>query len=229
MAQKLTFNEIMRRITGGPETYSAESQSLSSKGSKTGTVRKIKTENGNYTAAQDWTGIIKADDQFIYYADGTVAALIEVDPISLSLLDDQGRESLVEKLADHYNSLQFNFQIQTAQRAVDLTATINSVETLMHNTSDATRRQLLSKKVDYLKMVMTNMESVETYYLIVLYGTAKKIPDLHRQIQVVKRAHANAGLKARDVHGPEITKTLASLYKQAPGASAAPALAFLTQ
>ena len=154
--------------------------------------------------AQAWVRHQVADvtGGLLHRGDGSLVAVVQIEPANLALLSDRERAQRVASLHEALQGVRDAYQILVLPRPIDLDAYLRHLEELLHDT-DPRRRRLLAQYLAYVRSLVGSGQALERrFYLLLPLGPAEArrkgaAADLTQRAREIVAALERASLHAR--------------------------------
>ena len=104
---------------------------------------KKKKLTAEQITAQEFTNVLNIQNNYLYTRDGYVIGYIKILPVSVGLLSQREKETLVKQLTAELSVEKEPFHFLAISRPVDMQPLLESYAHLRNETSDPYRRELL--------------------------------------------------------------------------------------
>ena len=180
-------------------------------------------------SAQDWLPFKDIVGNAIHKRDGSMVAVLRVDPLNISLKSDHEKQRIISAVHETLNGQREPVQIICLPRALDLDQYLSSLNDRLKNTTDNLKRRLLAEYVRYVAGLVTEGDVLERRYYILLEQKPGAGKRQNQREELQKRCHEFAGnlgasgLRVQMCGDPEIIDLLFSFlaplqaaYESAP-------------
>ncbi|MGA2502099.1 MAG: TraC family protein [Tepidisphaeraceae bacterium] len=180
-------------------------------------------------SAQDWLPFKDIVSNAIHKRDGSMVAVLRVDPMNISLKSDHEKQRIISAVHEAINGQREPIQIICLPRALDLDQYLSSLNDRLKNTTDNLKRRLLAEYVRYVAGLVTEGDVLERRYYILLEQKPGAGKRQNQREELQKRCYEFAGslgasgLLVRMCGDPEIIDLLFSFlaprqaaYESAP-------------
>lgn len=131
--------------------------------------------------AQEFTNVLNIQNGFLYTRDGDVIGYIKILPVSVGLLSQREKETLVKQLTAELSVEKEPFHFLAISRPVDMQPLLESYAHMRDQTSDPYRRDLLRKEMENLSDFTFGNEIVERQFFF--YLSMKNEEDVERELK----------------------------------------------
>lgn len=138
-------------------------------------------------STQEWIPFKDIRNNLLFRKDNSIVAFVRVQPVNLNLLSVKERKRKVKQLEEVLNGIDYNYQIYSIPKPVDLDAYIMKLENLRSDTEDVTKKRLLGIYIKQAVAKATGGEAVERQFYILIDHKLTKKPQLDEQV-VLQRA-----------------------------------------
>ena len=142
---------------------------------------KKKKLTAEQTTAQEFTNVLNIQNNYLYTRDGYVIGYIKIIPVSVGLLSQREKETLVKQLTAELSVEKEPFHFLAISRPVDMQPLLESYAHLRNETSDPYRRELLRKEMENLSDFTFGDEIVERQFFF--YFSMKAAEDVERDFR----------------------------------------------
>ena len=157
-----------------------------------------------HATAQNWLRAEVADvvGGLIRRGDGSLVAVLEIEPANIALLSDRERAQRITALHEALQGVRDAYQILALPRPIDLDAYLRDLDRLLAE-ADPGRRRLLGEYARYVRRVTGSGEAMERrFYLVLPLAGAEArrkgaAGDLLQRAVEVSTALGRADLRAR--------------------------------
>ena len=125
---------------------------------------KKKKLTAEQITAQEFTNVLNIQNNYLYTRDGYVIGYIKILPVSVGLLSQREKETLVKQLTAELSVEKEPFHFLAISRPVDMQPLLESYAHLRNETSDPYRRELLRKEMENLSDFTFGDEIVERQF-----------------------------------------------------------------
>lgn len=149
-----------------------------------------KTVNSSkYT--EDWVpvknianGMIELDNKFKVTG-------VKIRPRNIFILDKSTQDNIIASLKSFYDTLDFEFWLISADRPVDISSYLATLQVQYNQVTDARLRKLISQDIEKANMFMRNNVTDTEFYILF----KEKNPDLlQKRLRTVMLGLTNCGL-----------------------------------
>jgi hypothetical protein len=119
-------------------------------------------------SAQDWLPIKDIVNSAMHKRDGSMVAVLRVDPMNLSLKSDTEKQRIISAVHEAINGQREPLQIICLPRALDLDQYLSSLNDKLKNTASNMKRRLLAEYIKYVASLVTEGDVLERRYYILL-------------------------------------------------------------
>lgn len=166
---------------------------------------------------QSWTRIADIKDNVIQLEDNSIIAIVEVLPISLKLLSGKDKDRKIEEFAGLINSIDFNYQIETIKKTVDLDPYLESLKEAHRKATDYTRRSvILENTIKDINNIVQSSSAKEIKYFIVVsqrYNKPENVEKLNMQVDKIMDIFSTAKMYPKRLRNVELEQTLALFFQ----------------
>ena len=119
-------------------------------------------------SAQDWLPFKDIVGNAIHKRDGSMVAVLRVDPMNISLKSDHEKQRIISAVHETLNGQREPVQVICLPRALDLDQYLSGLNERLKNTTDSLKRRLLAEYVRYVAGLVTEGDVLERRYYILL-------------------------------------------------------------
>jgi hypothetical protein len=180
-------------------------------------------------SVQDWLPFKDVAGGAIHRRDGSMVAVLRVDPLNISLKSEGEKQRLISAVHEAINGQREPIQIICLPRALDLDSYLASLNDSLKNTTDNLKRRLLAEYIRYVAGLVTEGDVLDRRYYILLEQKPGAGKRHNQREELQKRCYEFAGnlgasgLLVRTCGDPEIIDLLFSFltprqaaYESAP-------------
>lgn len=138
-----------------------------------GTAKKPPAPAPGQDTLQRWLPVKDVSGGLILRQDGTLVAVIRVEPAPFSLLSDRERERRIAAAFEAFQGLGGTAQVISLPRPLDLDAYISDLEARLAE-ADGARKTVLRAYLSYVRGLAAAGTAVERRFYVLLPGEAKK-------------------------------------------------------
>lgn len=146
------------------------------------------------SSAQDWLPFKDAAGHFIYRRDGHLVAVLQIEPINISLKSNNEKRRIISAVHEAWNGLQYPIQILVLPRPVDLDQYLAQLQEKARETVNIVRKRLLQDYVHYVTTVVRGGEALERRYYLLL----SQAPGKQSKEELIQHAYELANNMSRD-------------------------------
>jgi hypothetical protein len=144
-------------------------------------------------SAQDWLPFKDIFSGAMYKRDGSIVAVLRVDPLNISLKSEGEKQRIISAVHEAINGQREPFQIICLPRALDLDHYLSSLNDRLKNTTDNLKRRLLAEYVRYVAGLVTEGDVLERRYYLLLEQKPGSGKRQNQGEELQKRCHEFAG------------------------------------
>lgn len=159
----------------------------------------------NYT--EEWLPIRQILNGMMQTETGEIVTGIKVSPKNIFILDSGTQNSIISKLQNFYNSLDFEFWLIIADRPVDISVYLAKLQAMYNNTQDPIRRKLILQDINKGNLFTSaEYNVVDTEYYILF--KEKRMELVQKRIHNLISGLANSGLQSMQVSNDDLRMIL---------------------
>lgn len=129
---------------------------------------------------------------------------IKVYPKNIFIMDESDQFSVIDRLKDFYNTLDFEFWLVIADRPVDISVYIAQLQMQYNNAKDPVIRKLINEDLRKADDFSEDVSDVEFYFLF----KEKNIEMIQKRIRLMINGLANAGLTSSQATNDDLRSIL---------------------
>lgn len=129
---------------------------------------------------------------------------IKVYPKNIFILDENDQFSVIDRLKDFYNTLDFEYWLVIADRPVDISVYIAQLQMQYNNAKDPVIRKLINEDLRKANDFNDEVTDVEFYFLF----KEKNVEMIQKKIRLMINGLANAGLVSSQATNDDLRSIL---------------------
>lgn len=129
---------------------------------------------------------------------------IKVYPKNIFILDENDQFSVIDRLKDFYNTLDFEYWLVIADRPVDISVYIAQLQMQYNNAKDPVIRKLINEDLRKASDFNDEVSDVEFYFLF----KEKNVEMIQKKIRLMINGLANAGLVSSQATNEDLRSIL---------------------
>lgn len=163
----------------------------------------MKTQKNRYTG--DDIPIKEIKNGTVVLTNNQKVTGVKIMPRNIFILDQLTQDSIIYNMRNVYNLIDYEFWIISADRPVDISGYLASLELLYNNVTNQAKRKLIMADINKANMFMNNNVVDTEYYLLF----KEKSDDLiQKRIRNLINAFAGAGLIASQTTNEDLRTIL---------------------
>ena len=127
------------------------------------------TQTQGVQSAQAFLNVKDIRGRVLYTKDDHVFAYIRVSPISIDLLSDGEKKTLISNLSSELSTLDNPFKFFCISRPVDISGLIDEFMELYSKTTDEVQKALLEQEIKLYKHFALSGETIERQFYMVIW------------------------------------------------------------
>lgn len=173
-------------------------------------MRKKKKEklSKRQVTAQEFTNVSDIQNGILYTKDGFMMKYIRILPVSVGLLSNREKKTLIRQLTSQLSVEKKPFHFLAIGRPVDMQPLLEQYERLRMQTSDPCRKRLFREEMQTVSEFTFGNEVVERqfYFYISEQNKEDKKEDLIKHANEFSECFESAGIKTEILDDPEIIR-----------------------
>lgn len=161
------------------------------------------TNNSKYT--EDWIPVKNIANGMIELNNKMKVTGVKIRPKNIFILDPNTQANTIASLKSFYDTLDFEFWLISADRPVDISNYLASLQILYNNSTDAKRIKLINQDIEKANMFMQENVTDTEYYILF---KDKKDDVLQKRIRTVILGLSNCGLESMQVSNNDLRVVL---------------------
>lgn len=129
---------------------------------------------------------------------------IKVYPKNIFIMDENDQFSVIDRLKDFYNTLDFEYWLVIADRPVDISVYIAQLQMQYNNAKDPVIRKLINEDLRKANDFNDEVTDVEFYFLF----KEKSVEMIQKKIRLMINGLANAGLVSSQATNDDLRSIL---------------------
>lgn len=134
--------------------------------------KKVQQDTRTLTA-QDFINVKDIRGSILYGKDNTIFAYIKLAPISLDLLSENEKKTIMRRLTAELSTETRPFKFIGISRAIDISRLLHDLQDTYAQSEDMKQRHLLLEQVKYISDFATTGEVVERQFYIIIWSGIK--------------------------------------------------------
>ncbi len=146
-------------------------------------------KNSKYT--EDWLPIRNIANGMIELDNRARVTGVKIKPRNIFILDSQSRNNIISQLRVFYDSIDFEFWLISADRPVDISNYLATLQIQYNNEGDPRIKKLISQDIEKANVFMRNNVTDTEFYILF----KEKNPDMiQKKLRTLMMGLSNAGL-----------------------------------
>ena len=164
-----------------------------------------KSKKSKYT--EDWLPVRNITNGMIELDNKLKVTGVKVKPRNIFILDDNMRNNIISQLRVFYDSIDFEFWLISADRPVDISSYLATLQIQYNNENDPRIKKLISQDIEKANMfTRDNVTDTEFYILF-----KEKTPEaIQKKIRTLMMGLSNAGLESAPTSNTDLRVLLDS-------------------
>ena len=159
-----------------------------------------KTNSGTrYT--EDWVPVKNISNGMIELDNKTKVTGVKIRPRNIFILDQITQDNIIASLKTFYDTIDFEFWLISADRPVDISGYLASLQILYNQTTDARIIKLINQDIEKANNFMRDNVTDTEYYILF---KDKNVDMLQKGIRTVILGLSNCGLDSTQVSNADL-------------------------
>ncbi|TVX85625.1 hypothetical protein [Paenibacillus agilis] len=150
-------------------------------------------------STQEWMPIKDIQNNLLYRKDNHIVAAIRVQPVNLNLLSIKERIRKVKRLEEALSGLNYEYQIISIAKPVDLDSYIMKLEQMRRDTDNVIKKKLLSIYSNQAVAKASSGEALERHFYILIAHQLGKNPKLDEQVILQQATQLAAAMSSAEL------------------------------
>jgi len=163
-----------------------------------------KTSNSKYT--EDWIPVKNIANGMIELENGQKVTGIKIKPRNIFILDSNSRNSIITMLKTFYDTIDFEFWLISADRPVDISSYLATLQIQYNQIQDPRLKKLISQDIEKANDFMRNVTDTEFYILFKERNNDK----IQKMLRTLMLGISNAGLDSVQTSNADLRSVLES-------------------
>lgn len=129
---------------------------------------------------------------------------VKISPKNIFIMDESDQFSVIDRLKDFYNTIDFEFWLVIADRPVDISVYIAELQMQYNNAKDPIIRKLINEDLRKANDFNDTVSDVEFYFLF----KDKNMETLQKKIRLTINGLANSGLTSGQANNEDLRSIL---------------------
>ena len=163
------------------------------------------TNNSKYT--ENWIPVKNITNGMIELDNKMKVTGVKIRPRNIFILDKITQDNIIASLKTFYDTLDFEFWLISADRPVDISGYLASLQVLYNETNDARKRKLINQDIEKANNFMRDNVTDTEYYILF---KDKSVDILQKRIRTVILGLSNCGLDSTQTSNADLRIVLDS-------------------
>ena len=163
------------------------------------------TNNSKYT--ENWIPVKNITNGMIELDNKMKVTGVKIRPRNIFILDKITQDNIIASLKTFYDTLDFEFWLVSADRPVDISGYLASLQVLYNETNDARKRKLINQDIEKANNFMRDNVTDTEYYILF---KDKNVDMLQKRIRTVILGLSNCGLDSTQTSNADLRIVLDS-------------------
>lgn len=164
-------------------------------------VYTMSTTKSNSKYTEDWIPVKNIANGMIETNNKMKITGVKIKPRNIFILDPMMQSNIIASLKTFYDTLDFEFWLISADRPVDISNYLASLQILYNNSTDSKRIKLIMQDIQKANMFMQENVTDTEYYILF---KDKKDDLLQKRIRTVILGLSNCGLESTQVSNDDL-------------------------
>ena len=148
-----------------------------------------KTQKSKYT--EDWLPITGITNGMIELSNRQKVTGVKIRPRNIFILDSNIRNNIISQLRVFYDTIDFEFWLISADRPVDISTYLSSLQIQYNQEADPVIKKLISQDIEKANMFMRNNVTDTEFYILFKESNMDVI---QKRLRTLMMGLSNAGL-----------------------------------
>lgn len=163
-----------------------------------------KKPSSKYT--EDWLPVKNITNGMIELDNGMKVTGVKIRPRNIFILDSNSRSMIISRLKTFYDSLDFEFWLMSADRPVDISNYLATLQIQYNQEGDPRIKKIISQDIEKANIFVKNVTDTEFYILF-----KEKNPDtIQKKLRNMIMGLSNAGLDSMQTSNSDLRTLLDS-------------------
>ena len=163
------------------------------------------TSSSKYT--ENWVPVKNITNGMIELDNKSKVTGVKIRPRNIFILDKITQDNIIASLKTFYDTLDFEFWLISADRPVDISGYLASLQVLYNETNDARKRKLINQDIEKANNFMRDNVTDTEYYILF---KDKSVDILQKRIRTVILGLSNCGLDSTQTSNADLRIVLDS-------------------
>lgn len=155
--------------------------------------------NSKYT--EDWIPVKNITNGMIELENNQKVTGIKIKPKNIFILDKITQDNVIAMMKTFYDTIDFEFWLISADRPVDLSNYLATLQILYNQTQDTKRIKLINQDIEKANSFMKDNVTDTEYYILF---KDKNVDILQKRIRTLMMGLANSGLDSVQVSNTDL-------------------------
>lgn len=161
----------------------------------------MSTTKSNSKYTEDWIPVKNIANGMIETNNKMKITGVKIKPRNIFILDPMMQSNIIASLKTFYDTLDFEFWLISADRPVDISNYLASLQILYNNSTDSKRIKLIMQDIQKANMFMQENVTDTEYYILF---KDKKDDLLQKRIRTIILGLSNCGLESTQVSNDDL-------------------------
>lgn len=163
------------------------------------TMSSKNKNNSKYT--EDWIPVKNITNGMIELENNQKVTGIKIKPKNIFILDKITQDNVIAMMKTFYDTIDFEFWLISADRPVDLSNYLATLQILYNQTQDTKRIKLINQDIEKANSFMKDNVTDTEYYILF---KDKNVDILQKRIRTLMMGLANSGLDSVQVSNTDL-------------------------
>ena len=164
-----------------------------------------KTNSSKYT--EDWLPVKNITNGMIELDNKYKVTGVKIRPKNIFILDTNTRNNLIAMLKTFYDTIDFEFWLVSADRPVDISSYLATLEIQYNQVQDPRIKKLISQDIEKANdFILNNVTDTEYYILF----KEKNIDTIQKRLRTLILGLSNCGLESSQTSNADLRSVLES-------------------
>ena len=157
------------------------------------------TNSSKYT--EDWIKVKNISNGMIELENKFKVTGVKIRPRNIFILDQFTQDNVLASLKTFYDTIDFEFWLISADRPVDISGYLASLQVLYNQTTDARKIKLINQDIEKANMFMRDNVTDTEYYILF---KDKNVDMLQKRIRTIILGLSNCGLESTQTSNADL-------------------------
>ena len=163
--------------------------------------------NANSKYTEDWLPVRNITNGMIELDNKTKVTGVKVRPRNIFILDSNSRNNIISQLRVFYDSIDFEFWLISADRPVDISSYLATLQIQYNNEGDPRIKKIISQDIEKANLFMHNNVTDTEFYILFKEKNADMI---QKKLRTLMMGLTNAGLDSAQTSNTDLRVLLDS-------------------